>query len=94
MHTIWAIQPLGRLLTEENLLVEKNAVPVCHYISFVHKKFPDKFTIIDSVAFIEVHLDEGDCTKACPRIRKLIHEGIKKCAEVLHYRGRKDMKEQ
>ena len=83
-------------LLKKCLLVEKNAVPVCLYrncISFVHKKFPAKFTIIDSVAYIEVHLDEGDCTKACPRIRKLIHEGIKKCAEVLHYGGMKDLKE-
>ena len=76
--------------------VEKNKVPVCLYrncISFMHKKFPAKFTIIDSMAYIEVHLDEGDCTKACPRIRQLIHEGIKKCAEVLHYSGAKDLKD-
>ena len=71
-------------------------MPAClyrNYVSFVHKKFPAKFTIIDSVAYIEVHLDEGDCTKACPRIRRLIHEGIKKCAEVLHYSGGKDLKD-
>ena len=83
-------------LLKKSLLVEKNAVPVClyrNYISFVHKNFPGKFTIIDSVAYIEVHLDEGDCTKACPRIRQLIHEGITKCAEVLHYSGMKDLKD-
>ena len=83
-------------LLKKCLLVEKNGVPVylCrNYVSFVHKKFPAKFTIIDSVAYIEVYLDDGDCTKSCPRIRKLIHEGIKECTEVLHYRGMKDFKE-
>ena len=76
--------------------VENNKVPVCLYrncISFMHKEFPAKFTIIDSVSYIEVHLDKGDCTKVCPRIRQLIHEGIKKCAEVLHYSGGKDLKD-
>ena len=83
-------------LLKKCLLVEKNAFPVCLHrncVSFKHIKFPAKFTIIDSVAYIEVHLDEGDCTKACPRIRQLIHEGIKKCAEVLHYSGGKDLKD-
>ena len=76
--------------------MEKDKVPVCLYrncVSFKHKKFPAKFTIIDSVAYIEVHLDSGDAGKACPRIRILIHEGIKKCAEVLHYSGWKDCKD-
>ena len=45
------------------------------------------------MAYIEVHLDAGDTGKACPRIRTLIHEGIKKCAEVLHYSGWKDLKD-
>ena len=83
-------------LLKKCLLVENYEMPAClyrNYVSFVHKKFPAKFTIIDSVAYIEVHLDEGDCTKACPRIRQLIHEGIKKCAEVLHYSGAKDLKD-
>ena len=76
--------------------VEKNEVPVClyrNYISFIDISLPAKFTIIDSVAYIEVQLDEGDCTIACPRIRQLVQEGIKKCAEVLHYSGGKDLKD-
>ena len=77
-------------------LVEKYNVPVCLYrncVSFKLRKFPANFTIIDSVAYIEVHLDAGDAGKACPKIRKLIHEGIKTCAEVLHYSGWKDLKD-
>ena len=75
--------------------VERNKVPTCLYkncVSFKCRKFPAKFTIIDSVAYIEVHLDEGDAGKACPRIRRLVHKGIKKCAEVLHYSEWKDLK--
>ena len=71
----------------ECTLVENENVPVCLYkncVSFVHDNVPVKFTIIDSVAYIEVHLN-NDYTKACLRIRKLIHEGIKKCAQVLNY---------
>ena len=76
-------------------LVEKDKVPICLHrncVSFKFRKFPANFTIIDSVAYIEVHLDDGDAGKACPRIRTLIRDGIKKCAEVLHYSGWKDCK--
>ena len=84
------------LHTTKYSLVEEYKVPVCLYrncVSFQHRLFPARFTIIDSVAYIEVHLDAGDAGKACPRIRTLIHEGIKKCAEVLHYSGWKDLKD-
>ena len=77
-------------------LVEIDEIPVCLYrncVSFQHRKFPAKYTIIDSVAYIEVHLDAGDAGKACPRIRTLIHEGIKECAEKLHYNGWKGLKD-
>ena len=77
-------------------LVEINKVPTCLYrncVSFKHSKFPAKFTIVDSVTYIEVHLTEGDSTKACPRIRKLIHDGIQHSAELLNYNGCKDLKD-
>ena len=77
-------------------LVEIDKVPVCLYrncVSFQHRKFHAKFTIIDSVSYIEVHLDDGVAGKACPRIRTLIHEGIKECAEKLHYSGWKGLKD-
>lgn len=51
----------------------------------LNKKFSTKFTIIDSLDYIEVHLNGGDGSKVCPRITKLIDEGIMKCAEVLHF---------
>ena len=85
---------------EECLLDEVNKIPKClsrNCVTFRYKKFPATFTIIDLTAFIEVHLDfvkplEDSC-KACPRIRKLIHKGIKKCAEVLRCSGWGDVKD-
>ena len=80
----------------ECTLVENEKVPVRHYkncVYFVHNDVPAKFTIVDSVAYIEVHLN-NNCTTACFRIRELIHEGIKKCAQVLHYTiGQKDLRD-
>ena len=35
----------------------------------------------------------GDAGKVCPRIRSWIHEGIKECAEKLHYSDWKDCKD-
>ena len=87
---------LVAFLQKKCSLVENNKVPVCLYrncVSFKLRKFPANFTIIDSLAYIEVHLDAGNAGTACPRIRTLIHEGIKKCAEVLHYSGWKDLKD-
>ena len=87
---------LVAFLQKKCSLVEKKKVPICLYrncVSFKHRTFPANSTIIDSVAYIEVHLDAGEAGKACPRIRTLIHEGIKKCAEVLHYCGWKDLKD-
>ena len=89
---------LVALLQKNCSLVEDEKIPVCLYkncVSLKYRKFPAKFTIIDSVFYIEVHLDAGDAGKACPRIRTLIHEGIKECAEKLHYSysGWKDCKD-
>ena len=88
------------LKAEECLLDEDNKIPKClsrNCVTFRYKKFPATFTIIDSTAFIEVHLDFvkplEDSRKACPRIRKLIHKGIKKCAEVLKCSGWGDVKD-
>ena len=96
-----ACVPYGRFskllvfLLKECVFVKKDNVPVCLYrncASFQLKTFPAQFTIIDSVAYIEVHLESGECIKeACPRIRKLIHDGILSCAGVLHYSGGKDL---
>ena len=77
-------------------LVEKEKAPVCLYknrVSFKLKIFLAKFTIIDSMDYIEVHLDEGNSGKACPTIRNLIHVGIKKCADILHYSCCNDLKD-
>ena len=77
-------------------LVEKQNLPVCLYrnrVSFKLRKYPAKFTIVDSMAYIEVHLDEGNSDEVCLTIRNLIHEGIKKCADILHYSGWKDLKD-
>ena len=77
-------------------LVENSNVPDCLHrncVSFKHSKFPAKFTIVDSVTFIEVHLTEGDSTKACPRIRKFIHDGIQHSVALLHYNSCKDLKD-
>ena len=63
-------------------------------MSFKCRKFPAQFTIIDSSLFIEVHLDSArDVPTACPRIRKLIYDGIKKCSDVLHYHSLKLLKD-
>ena len=74
-------------------LVEEKGVPTCLHsncVSFRCMKFPAKFTIVDSVTCIEVHLTG---TKACPRIRKLIHDGIQHSTELLHYNSCKDLKD-
>ena len=85
--------------SEECMLLENHKKPVYLYrncVAFKYKKFPVSFTIVDSTAFIEVHLEnvmaENLC-KACSRIRKLIYKGIEKCAEVLHYSGWTDVKD-
>ena len=84
---------LVAFLQKECALLEKEKNPVCLHrncVSFKYKTFPAEFTIIDSVSYIEVHVDVArDYSKACSRIRMLIHEGIMKCADVLHY----DMKD-
>ena len=75
-------------------VVEKNNVPDCLYkdcVRFRHRDFPAKFTIIDSISYIEVHLETGDCTKVCPKIRRLIYEGVERCAKILLYNGFKDV---
>ena len=78
-------------------VLEVNKVPVCLYrncVSFKCKKFPAQFTIIDSSLFIEVHLDSArDVPTACPRIRKLIYDGITKCSDVLRYHSLKLLKD-
>ena len=78
-------------------VLEVNKVPVCLYrncVSFKCIKFPAQFTIIDSSLFIEVHLDSArDVPTACPRIRKLIYDGIKKCSDVLRYHSLKLLKD-
>ena len=77
-------------------LVENKGVPTCFHsncVSVRYIQFPAKFTVVDSVTYIEVHLTEGDSTKACPRIRKLIHDGIQHSAELLHYNSCKDLKD-
>ena len=75
---------------KECLLVGNNKIPACLYrncVSFRHKKYPARFTIIDSVSYIEVHLNDGDRTTVCPKIRKLIHMGVMKCANIIKYSG-------
>ena len=78
-------------------VLEVNKVPVCLYrncVSFKCRKFPAQFTIIDSSLFIEVHLDSArDVPTACPRIRMLIYDGIKKCSDVLRYHSLKLLKD-
>ena len=87
------------LKAEECLLEEVMKKPNCFYkncVTFRYKKFPATFTIIDSTSYIEVYLNSvrtKDPCKACSRIRKLIHKGIEKCAEVLHYSGWMDVKD-
>ena len=70
-------------------LVENDKVPTCLYrncVSFMYSRFPAKFTIVDSVTYgIKVHLTEGNSTNACPRIKKLIHDGIQHSAKLLHF---------
>eukprot|EP00731_Ephydatia_muelleri_P022394 Em0014g985a len=56
-------------------------------------KYPARFTIIDSVSYIEVHLNDGVRTKVCPKIRKLIHTGVRDCANILKYCGGKELKD-
>eukprot|EP00731_Ephydatia_muelleri_P022384 Em0014g975a len=56
-------------------------------------KYPARFTIIDSVYYIEVHLNDGVRTKVCPKIRKLIHTGVRDCANILKYCGGKELKD-
>ena len=72
-------------------VLEVNKVPVCLYrncVSFKCRKFPAEFTIVDSTAHIKVHLDSAwDNSKACPKIRKLIHEAIRRCGSILAYKG-------
>ena len=75
-------------------VVEKDNVPDCLYkdcVCFRHRDFPAKFTIIDSILYIEVHLETGDCNKVCPKIRQLIYEGVGRCAKTLLYNGFKDV---
>ena len=38
-----------------------------------------------------MHLETGDCTKVCPKIRQLIYEGLGRCAKILIYNGLKDV---
>ena len=81
---------------KECLLVENNKVPACLYrncVSFKCRKYPARFTIIDSVSYIEVHLNDGVRIKVCPKIRKLIHMGVRECANVLKYSGGKELKD-
>ena len=81
---------------KECLLVENNKVPACLYrncVSFKCRKYPARFTIIDSVSYIEVHLNDGVRTKVCPKIRKLIHTGVRDCANILKYCGGKELKD-
>ena len=75
-------------------VVEKDNLPDCLYkdcVRFKHRDFSAKFTIIDSISYIEVHLETGDCTKVCPKIRQLIYEGLERCAKILLYNGLKDV---
>ena len=75
-------------------VVEKDKVPDCLYkdcVRFKHRDFPAKFTIIDSISYIEVHLETGDCTKVCPKIRQLIYEGVRRCAKILLYNSLNDV---
>eukprot|EP00731_Ephydatia_muelleri_P014714 Em0008g434a len=71
-------------------VVIKDDVPECLYkdcVRFKHRDFPAQFTIIDSILYIEVHLETGDYTKVCPKIRQLIHDGVRRCAKILLYNG-------
>ena len=75
-------------------VVIKDDVPECLYkdcVRFKHRDFPAQFTIIDSILYIEVHLETGDYTKVCPKIRQLIHDGVRRCAKILLYNGLKDV---
>ena len=75
-------------------VVEKDDVPECLYkdcVRFKHQEFPAKFTIIDSISYIEVHLETGDGTKVCPTIRQMMYEGVRRCAKILLYNGLKDV---
>ena len=81
---------------KECLLVENNKVPACLYrncVSFKCRKYPARFTIIDSVSYIEVHLNDGVRTTVCPKIRKLIHMGVMECANIIKYSGGKELKD-
>ena len=83
-------------LQKECSLVENKIVPVCLYrncVSFKHNKFPARFTIIDSVCYIEIHFEsEISNGKPCREIKQLIHSGITTISsEVLHYSGWKDL---
>ena len=83
-------------------LVEENKVPVCLYrdcVSFRDNECAAQFTIVDSVAYIEIKLEmeEGwskveDYSDACLEIKQLINEGIEKSSAVLRYSGWKDMR--
>ena len=86
---------LVAFLQHKCCIVEKdNQIPDCLYkdcVRFKHRDFPAKFSIIDSILYIEVHLETGDCTKVCPKIRQLIYEGLGRCAKILIYNGLKDV---
>ena len=85
---------LVAFLQHKCCIVEKDKVPDCLYkdcVRFKHRDFPSKFTIIDSISYIEVHLETGDCTRVCPKIRQLIYEGVRRCAKILLYNGLQDV---
>ena len=76
------------LQCKECLLVENNKIPACLYrncVSFKCRKYPARFTIIDSVSYIEVHLNDGVRARVCPKIRKLIHMGVRDCVNIIKF---------
>ena len=77
-------------------LLEKNSVPVCLHQNCVllkHHSICGVFAIVDSVNCLRVYFISGQCEMACPNIRTLIYEGIKKCANARNCIAISDVKD-